>query len=169
MANRWKVQPPFSDHPAAYPPQVPHLFSNTLSNNLLSNTLSNNLLLGLAKSDAALQKALHLSVFEQDVASMPLGLVTLVGTRGVRLSGGQLQRAAAARMLVRQPELLVFDDLSSALDGETEHRLWARLFAGEQRAAGWQPTCLITSNRPSVLRRADRIIVLNERRIDAIR
>ena len=46
----------------------------------------------------------------------------------MRLSGGQIQRAAAARMFVRTPELLVFDDLSSALDVETERTLWERLF-----------------------------------------
>ncbi|MEZ4659358.1 MAG: ABC transporter ATP-binding protein [Caldilineaceae bacterium] len=50
----------------------------------------------------------------------------MVGPRGVKLSGGQVQRAAAARMFVRQPELLVFDDLSSALDVETEQKLWER-------------------------------------------
>ena len=51
-----------------------------------------------------------------------------MGPRGVKLSGGQIQRTAAARMLVRRPELYVFDDLSSALDVETEKTLWARLF-----------------------------------------
>ena len=51
----------------------------------------------------------------------------LVGAKGVRLSGGQIQRAAAARMFVRAPELLVFDDLSSALDVETERSLWERI------------------------------------------
>ncbi len=52
------------------------------------------------------------------------GLDTLVGPRGVRLSGGQLQRALTARALVRRPELLVVDDVSSALDVETERALW---------------------------------------------
>ena len=66
------------------------------------------------------------------VTLMPDGLDTLIGTRGIRLSGGQAQRAAAARMFAREPELLVFDDLSSALDVETEHTLWERLF-GEIR------------------------------------
>jgi ABC-type multidrug transport system fused ATPase/permease subunit len=63
---------------------------------------------------------------------MPDGLDTLVGPRGVRLSGGQIQRTAAARMFVRQPELLVFDDLSSALDVETERLLWQRLGQGQK-------------------------------------
>ncbi|MEL6398375.1 MAG: ABC transporter ATP-binding protein [Cyanobacteria bacterium J06626_4] len=161
----WNGQP--VEHPAtffcpprsAYTPQVPHLFSDTLSNNLL---------LELEKSDAALGEALRLSVFAQDVAAMPMGLATLVGTRGVRLSGGQLQRAAAARMLVRQPELLIFDDLSSALDVETEQKLWEGLFAPGRATEAGRPTCLITSNRPDVLRRADRIIVLHEGRVEAM-
>ncbi|MEM1254631.1 MAG: ABC transporter ATP-binding protein [Cyanobacteria bacterium P01_H01_bin.21] len=168
----WNSHP--IEHPAsffrpprsAYTPQVPHLFSNTLLNNLL---------LGLETSETTLQEALHLSVFEQDVAAMPTGLDTLLGTRGVRLSGGQLQRTATARMLLRQPELLIFDDLSSALDIETEQRLWERLFERQQpdtaaisQPAHWQPTYLVTSNRASVLRRADQIIVLNNGQIEAI-
>jgi len=149
---------------SAYTPQVPQLFSETLQNNIL---------LGLDKPEAALRRALHLSVFEQDVAAMPEGLATLVGTRGVRLSGGQLQRAATARMLVRQPELLVFDDLSSALDVETEQKLWSRLFADRVPSARtetprWQPTCLVVSHRPGVLRRADRILILENGKVEAM-
>jgi ABC-type multidrug transport system fused ATPase/permease subunit len=57
------------------------------------------------------------------VAELEHGLDTLIGPRGVKLSGGQVQRTAAARVFVRDPELLVFDDLSSALDVETERLL----------------------------------------------
>ena len=79
----------------------------------------------------------------------------------MKLSGGQIQRAAAARMFVREPELLVFDDLSSALDVETERLLWERLF--ERQDA----TCLVVSHRRAALRRATHIIVLKEGRVEA--
>src|SRR5262249_10817442 len=102
----------------AYTSQVPRLFSETLRQNIL---------LGLPADKVDLLNAIHLSVMEPDVAALERGLDTLVGPRGVRLSGGQVQRAAAARMFVREPELLVFDDLSSALDVETERTLWERL------------------------------------------
>src|SRR5256714_6177406 len=97
---------------------------------LQSDTLAENLLLGWPDADDALRRALHLAALERDVAAMPAGLATVVGPRGVRLSGGQLQRATTARALVRRPELLVVDDLSSALDVDTEAELWARLATG---------------------------------------
>jgi ABC-type multidrug transport system fused ATPase/permease subunit len=78
----------------------------------------------------------------------------------VKLSGGQVQRAAAARMFVRDAELLVLDDLSSALDAETEAELWTRLFA---RGAG--VTCLVVSHRPAALRRADQVVLLEAGRV----
>src|SRR5207245_368287 len=107
-----------------------------------------NILLGLAEDAVDLPGALQAAVLERDVAELGGGLDTLIGPRGVKLSGGQLQRAAAARMFVRDAELLVFDDLSSALDVETESLLWARLFARGGPTAGWRsgmgpPTCLV--------------------------
>jgi ATP-binding cassette subfamily B protein len=80
----------------------------------------------------------------------------------VRLSGGQVQRAAAARMFVRQSELLVFDDLSSALDVETEQALWQRI--DERRG---DLTCLVVSHRRTVLHRASQVIVLKDGQIEA--
>jgi ATP-binding cassette subfamily B protein len=137
---------------AAYTPQVPRLFSETLRENIL---------LGDPNDPDALAAAIHGAAFEADVAGFPQGLETEIGTRGLRLSGGQIQRTAAARMLVRRPELLVIDDLSSALDVETERQLWDRLFAQEGI------TCLAASHRRVALQRADQIIVMKEGRIAA--
>ena len=84
-----------------------------------------------------------------------------IGPRGVKLSGGQVLRTAAARMFVRNPELLVIDDLSSALDVETEQKLWERL------APRHESTCLVVSHRRTAFRRAVHIIVLKNGRIEA--
>lgn len=144
---------------SAYTPQTPQFFSYSLQDNIL---------LGLDVDDRSLKQAIEMAVFEQDLAAMPQGLETLVGTKGVRLSGGQLQRAAAARMFVRKPELLVFDDLSSALDVATEKLLWQRIFADKNNTINnWKPTCLVVSHRPVVLHRADRIIVLKDGKVEA--
>ncbi len=129
---------------AAFVPQVPRLFAESLLDNLR---------LGHSLSDASVSEAISVAAFDRDVADLPDGLATLVGARGVRLSGGQAQRAAAARALVHQPELLVLDDLTSALDVETERELWDRL-----AAAG--VTVLAASNRPAALARADTVIEL---------
>jgi ATP-binding cassette subfamily B protein len=137
---------------SAYTPQVPRLFSETLRDNIL---------LGLSPERVDLAGALELVVLEQDVATLENGLDTMVGPRGVKLSGGQAQRTAAARMFVREADLLIFDDLSSALDVQTEQVLWERLFARQQA------TCLVVSHRRAALRRADQIILLKDGAIAA--
>ena len=129
---------------------------------MFSDTLRDNILLGLSEDDIDLAAALRLSVLEPDIAEMTDGLETVIGPKGVRLSGGQLQRAAAARMFVRSAELLVVDDLSSALDVETEALLWQRIF--EHKGS----TVLAVSHRRPVLSRADQIIVLKNGKIEAI-
>ena len=136
----------------AYTPQTPVLFSDTLRENIL---------MGMSASASAVDRAVRLAVLEDDVRGLEKGLDTLVGPRGVRLSGGQAQRTAAARMFVRESELLVFDDLSSALDVETERLLWERLFQVRD------VTALVVSHRHAALGRADRIIVLKDGRVEA--
>jgi ATP-binding cassette, subfamily B, bacterial len=136
----------------AYTAQAPRLFSETLGENVL---------MGSAADEAAVASAIELAVFEDDVARFDLGLATRVGARGVTLSGGQLQRAAAARMFLRGADLLVFDDLSSALDVGTEQQLWQRLFAAGGRS------CIAVSHRREALRRADEVLVLDEGRVVA--
>ncbi|WP_433158598.1 ATP-binding cassette domain-containing protein [Kribbella sp. CA-247076] len=134
---------------SAYVPQVPRLFSESLRENLL---------LG-ADHESGLSRAVHTAVLDQDVTSMPAGLDTEVGARGVRLSGGQAQRAAIARALARPADLLVLDDVSSALDVETERRLWDRLLAEPGR------TLLVVSNRPATIARADQVVTLDHGRV----
>jgi ATP-binding cassette subfamily B protein len=141
---------------SAYTAQAPLLFSETLRDNIL---------MGLPEEQVPLAKAIQLAVMSQDLAKLEQGLDTVIGTKGVRLSGGQQQRTAAARMFVREPELLVFDDLSSALDVETEQVLWEGVFG--LRGSGDGPTCLVVSHRRPALRRADQIIVLKDGKVEA--
>lgn len=138
---------------SAYTAQIPRLYSDKLRNNIL---------LGISEQPGSLERALHAAVMEEDIKHLQNGLETMVGPRGVKLSGGQAQRTAAARMLVRDAELYVFDDLSSALDVETERKLWERLFSERGGA-----TCLVVSHRKAALNHADHIIVLNGGEIEA--
>ena len=141
------------DEPASFfVPPVSAYISQTPS--LFSESLRENILLGLEADDAEVAQAVRAAALDTDLEQLEDGLETVVGPRGVRLSGGQRQRAAAARMFIRQAELLVCDDLSSALDVETEQQLWERLFA--RRDA----TYLVVSHRRPLLQRADQIVVL---------
>ncbi|MFC8193974.1 ATP-binding cassette domain-containing protein [Streptomyces sp. NPDC057298] len=135
-----------------YTPQDPRLFSGSLRDNVL---------LGLADDDGRIfEDVAHTAVLAPDVAAMQDGADTVVGPRGLRLSGGQLQRTAIARMLARRPELLILDDVSSALDPATEQLLWTRLLDGSV-------TVLAVSHRPALLRAAARVVVLKDGRVEA--
>ena len=161
----------------AYTPQVPRLFSATLRDNIL---------MGMPPEEVNIEAAIYAAVMEEDIKTLENGLDAMVGTRGVKLSGGQVQRSAAARMFAQRPSLYVFDDLSSALDVNTEQKLWERLFAGMKGSgesapqnevgrlttaaqssdtAGQTPTCLVVSHRRPALRRADRILLLKNGRL----
>jgi ATP-binding cassette subfamily B protein len=149
---RWNGDPAGSLTPprAAYVPQVPRLVSGTIAENIA---------LGQPYHTDAILEACRIAAFDLDLDTLPDGLATELGPRGLRLSGGQIQRVAAARALVREPQLLVLDDVSNALDPTTEYALWDRLLPGR--------TVLAVSHRPDLLARADQIILLAEGRVAA--
>lgn len=145
-----EMTPPF----AAYTPQVPKLFSMSLEDNLV---------LGETRDDHLLNESIYIATMRHDIDLMPEGLATMVGPRGVRLSGGQVQRSASARMLNRASQLLVLDDVSSALDVQTEQLLWSRLFRARSNIAA-----LVVSHRHTALAEADRIIVMDAGKVVAV-
>jgi ATP-binding cassette subfamily B protein len=141
----------FTPPHSSYTAQIPRLFSETLRDNVL---------LGDPHDDHLLP-ALKCAAMETDLAALENGVDTMVGARGVKLSGGQVQRVSAARMFTRGADLMVFDDLSSALDVATEKQLWQTLL-NECEA-----TCLVVSHRRPALLRATQILVLENGRIAA--
>jgi ATP-binding cassette, subfamily B, bacterial PglK len=130
---------------------------------LLDDTLRRNIALGVADDDIDEQQvasAVRLAQLEEFVASLPNGLDTTVGERGVRVSGGQRQRVAIARALYRQPSVLVFDEGTSALDNLTEAALTEALTRLRQ-----QHTLITVAHRLSTVQDHDRIVFLSDGRI----
>jgi len=149
---------------SAFLSQVPQLLSDSLADNVLlgipgggSADATNGSRPG-GEHSPSLDWALTLAAVNEDVAEMAEGVETMIGPRGLRLSGGQRQRVAAARALVQAPELLVLDDLSSAVDVETELALWSNL-----EDAGI--TVIAVSHRKVALERADQVLTLENGRI----
>jgi len=136
----------------AYVPQAPRLFSGTILENIL---------MGLELSGDEVAAAVQRALMEPDLALMTAGLDTVIGARGARLSGGQVHRVAAARAFVRRPDLLVLDDLSSALDVDTERLLWDRALSDSGL------TVLAVSHRAAALRRADLVLVMKDGQVQA--
>ena len=134
----------------AYTPQVPRIFGLSLAENIA---------LGVAMDRDHLRRAVESAQLAPDVAVLTRGVDTVVGARGTRLSGGQVHRVAVARMLIREPRLLVVDDVSSALDLGTEQQLWDSLeMTGDA-------TVVAVSHRHRPLERADRILLMDGGRL----
>jgi ATP-binding cassette, subfamily B, bacterial PglK len=132
---------------------------------LIDDTLRRNIALGIDddKIDkAALREAVDLAQLRGYVNSLPLQLDTEVGERGIRVSGGQRQRVAIARALYRNPEVLIFDEGTSALDNATESILMSSL----ERLRGGH-TIILVAHRLSTVRNCDTIIYLEDGRVSA--
>ncbi|HSJ80864.1 MAG TPA: ABC transporter ATP-binding protein [Thiobacillus sp.] len=127
---------------------------------LFNDSVRANLTLGREADDAVLWQALEIAQLKDYIAALPHGLDTVVGRQGVRMSGGQRQRLAIARMIVADPEIVILDEATSALDSDTERRLQQALsgFLGGR-------TTLIIAHRLSAVKQADRILVFENGRI----
>lgn len=112
-------------------PQAPHVFSDTLATNVL-----------LGRPPALLADALAASTLDHDVDRIPRGTQAEIGPQGHRLSGGQLHRLAAARMLAHPADVMLVDDLSASLDVDTERRLLENLLASARHSV-----LVVVSNR----------------------
>lgn len=120
---------------------------------LLSDTIYNNITLG---HDRDITEVLRDVCFEEDMASMPEGLDTLVGNNGIRLSGGQQARIALARALLNKNKIIILDDPFSAVDMRTEEKIMGKL---RRNYSG--SIIMLISHRLSVFKSMDRIILLN--------
>ena len=131
----------------AYVAQLPRILSGTFGDNLRLD------------HPRDIEGAIEDARLTRDIAEAG-GVDSVVGHRGVRLSGGQVQRVALARALAAEPELLLADDVSSALDARTELELWISL-----RRRG--TTVLGSTSKQAALRQADRVVVLVDGRVAA--
>jgi ATP-binding cassette subfamily C protein len=132
-----------------YVPQDTFLFNDTLRANLL-----------WAKPDSSeeeIKQALRFAAAEEFVLGLPKGTDTILGDRGVLVSGGERQRIALARALLRKPSLLILDEATSSLDSENEKRIHNAI----EKLHG-QMTILVISHRLSTIRGADVIHVIED-------
>lgn len=133
--------------------QDPFLFSDTLKNNVQFGADDNAAIL----SDEHLNKILEQSAMTKDIRLFPQGVETLVGEKGILLSGGQKQRISLARGMYTPANLMILDNVLSAVDNETERFLLQQIFEHLP-----SQSCLIVSHRQAVLEQVDRILLLEK-------
>ncbi|MDD5404729.1 MAG: ABC transporter ATP-binding protein [Sulfuricella sp.] len=127
---------------------------------IFNDTVRANLSMGRDCPDAELWQALEVAQLKDMVEQFPKGLDTLVGRHGVRISGGQRQRLAIARMILARPQVVILDEATSALDAETEARLHEAM--GDFLKGR---TTIIVAHRLSAVKQADRVYVFEDGRI----
>ncbi|KAK3332654.1 ABC transporter-like protein [Cercophora scortea] len=109
-------------------------------------------------TDEDVFEACHAAGIHDRILSFSDGYLTEVGERGLRLSGGEKQRVAIARMILKKPKVIMLDEATSALDGETERKIQSKLISG---SFGQDCTLLIIAHRLSTITHADQIVVLH--------
>lgn len=124
---------------------------------MFNETVRNNITLGIDEDDSRIWEALHTAQLESTIRELPQQLDTLIGHDGIRLSGGQLQRLAIARMLLSDPKVVIFDEATSALDTRTEKNLHIAL-----NKALKNKTTIIIAHRLSAVKQADRVYVFED-------
>jgi len=128
---------------------------------LFNDTLAYNLQYGAPQASAEeLEAAIRTAHLDRFVATLPEGLQTQVGERGLKLSGGEKQRVAIARALLKNPKLLIFDEATSSLDSASERAILVAL-----REAAAHRTTLVIAHRLSTITDADEILVIEHGRI----
>ncbi|HEU5398600.1 MAG TPA: ATP-binding cassette domain-containing protein, partial [Gammaproteobacteria bacterium] len=128
---------------------------------LFNDSIYYNIAYGRPQSDrAAVERAAELAHLSQFIAALPHGYGTLVGERGLKLSGGEKQRVAIARAILKDPPVLIFDEATSSLDSNAEQAI---LVAMSEVAA--KRTSLVIAHRLSTIVDADEIVVLDECRV----
>jgi ATP-binding cassette, subfamily B, multidrug efflux pump len=132
-----------------YVPQDVFLFSDSIYNNISFGVDG-------VEQSVVVQAAKDADIHE-NILGFPQGYQTLLGERGINLSGGQKQRVSIARAIIKNPQILIFDDCLSAVDTETEEKILTSL-----KGIMSNKTTLIISHRVSSIKHADRIIVLDE-------
>ena len=116
--------------------------------------------MGEQRSEQAVWQALSIAELAQTIEAMPDGLDTIIGNRGVRLSGGQKQRLAIARMVLKNPKVVVLDEATSALDSETEFKVHQNLQQFLENR-----TTVIVAHRLSAIKQADTVYVFEDGKI----
>ncbi len=135
-----------------YAPQDVFLFSDTIANNISFGLTSD-----AQHIDELIKEASNNAALTSNINDMPNGFATIVGERGITLSGGQKQRVSIARALIKNPEILIFDDCLSAVDNKTESEILENL----QRIMKGK-TAFIISHRVSSVKDASHILVLDK-------
>jgi len=125
---------------------------------LFDGSIRENVAYGLGSvTDQKIEAALKAANAWEFVLALPEGIETIVGERGARISGGQKQRLAIARALIRDPRILILDEATSALDSESEHAIQIALELLMQSR-----TTFVVAHRLSTVQKADRILVLDK-------